>query len=206
MALKEAIKMGKVLNMIEKKGFDYDMYPGIAEQGYDDKPLICANWNPPLMGRVYNWIEKNHGEEYELDWSDEWMRCADCGKAIRSIHNSYGWEPCYMSGDCEVLCIECCKDEDTFREMLEFYINHDNRAIASWAIELAEKEGFKCFESEDSCNQYETGFHVHQNDSPRDLAKYLRENLTGHDFLFAINCVGQFDVKWMVLVRKKEVS
>jgi len=35
----------KIMDYLEKKGIDYDYYSGISETGYEDKPMICSNWN-----------------------------------------------------------------------------------------------------------------------------------------------------------------
>ena len=197
---KTKVPIYKILDYMDKKGFYFDCYEGIAEQGYENKPLICADWNPPEMERIYNWIEKYYEGRFDLDWSDEWMACDKCGRAVRSIHNSYGWEPSYLSRDCEVLCIECVKD--TGEEALENYINNSSKALPSWAIEIAEEAGFKCFEDEEYCKVYETGLHSYQTDDPKEIEKHIKENLPKHDYLFAINSTGQFDVHWSVFVKK----
>lgn len=192
----------KILDYMGKKGFNFDCYEGIAEQGYENKPLICADWNPPKMERIYNWIEKYYEGRFDLGWNDEWMSCNECGRAIRSIHNHYGWEPSYLSSDYdEVLCIECVKNMD--EEALKGYINNSNKVLPSWTIEIAEDAGFKCFEDKNYCQIYETGLYSHQTDDPKEVEKFLQKNLPEHDYLFAINSTGQFDIHWSIFIRKQ---
>ena len=54
-----------------------------------------------------------------------------------------------------------------------------------------------------ACKRYETGFHPGQNDDPNEIVKWMEENLPDHEFLFCVDAVGQFDVNWSVLLRKK---
>ena len=202
--------MNRVLEYCDKKGIDFDYYLGVAEMGYDDKPMICANWNPPNAERIYKWLEKFMGDEIELHWSDEWMRCEDCGKAVRSSPDSYGWQASWVwVSDCEIQCKECV--EKHADDAALFYMNcleSQSRALPSWMSESVEKAGFKCLESDESyCTRFESGFHPGQNDTPQKCLKLAKEILSyTFDYVFVIMDRGQFDIKWTMMVRKVEVE
>ena len=203
------VPINKVLDYIDKIGDYADWYNGVVEMGYDDKPMICANWNPPKMKRLGDWIEKFYQDNIEVDWSDEWMACSDCGKAVRSSPNSYGWETSWVwASDCEIVCRECV--ENSKDDVIEFYQNclegTATRALPSWMQPMVEDAGFKCLESEDAyCTRFESGFHPGQNDTPEGCLKLAKEILPHKfDYVFVITGVGQFDIHWAMFVRKVE--
>ena len=126
--MKKEIDKSKVLeeliNYIDQHNLDIQFYNGIAEPGYSDTLAVAANWNEPnndpnsydmkhpkyyekrrrtsKLGRLF----ENMG--YELLWSDEWIGCNDCGKAVRTIADSYSWEPYFtILNDCEIVCHDC---------------------------------------------------------------------------------------------------
>ena len=43
----------------------------------------------------------------EIEWSDEWCDCSDCGKAVRTSGDSYSWTPSFKADDGGLLCVEC---------------------------------------------------------------------------------------------------
>lgn len=90
---------------IENIGFA----PDYAEPGYDspDKAVLFANWN--CLPRNLDTILERLG--YAVEWSDEWMTCEDCGRAVRTSPDGYDWTPFYkIENDCEVLCLDCLKN------------------------------------------------------------------------------------------------
>lgn len=172
----------------------FDKYPesnyavGCSERGYDDKPVILANWNN-IPDKVYQALE-NHG--YSCEWEDEWIVCDDCGKAFRSSPDSYGWEMFGYIGDGFAVCGNCI-DWDEYLESME---NHPKMAVTcslfhSFSGEIESryevvKEGF------------ENGFHQGQNDNPSEILKaLLKDDPTGR-YLFVINGQGQFDIEFSV--------
>jgi len=206
-SLWERVSISDVLDYIDRIGEYADFYNGVAEQGYDDKPMICANWNPPKMKRLGDWIEKFYHGNIEVDWSDEWMSCSDCGKAIREQADSYGWEPSWVwVSDCEIICRDCV--HEYMDEVIEQYANQTNKAVPSWIQEQVEKLGFKCLETDDDyCARFETGFHRGQDDTPEKAIKLAKEILPyKFDYLFMITSRGQFDINWTILIRKQEVE
>ena len=194
------VSIDKILDWADRNYKDIDFYPGCAEMGYEDKPVIAANWNN--LKALGNYIE-NAYDDIELEWSDEWSYCNDCYKAIRISPDSYGWESSYVwISDCEIICHECIKNDPG--ALIDEYKNDTDRAVPSWAYDLIEKEGFICYSPDEYCKTFETGFHPGQNDDPKEVAKDIESNLPGYDFIFKINAVGQFDVEWSVFIRKQE--
>jgi hypothetical protein len=75
---------------------------GYAEPGYTDpeKGIVFANWN--YFPRELPDILERGG--YEIEWSDEWATCGDCGRAVRTSPNSYGWEAYFVIlNECELV-------------------------------------------------------------------------------------------------------
>ena len=80
--------------------------PGYAEPGYDQpkRGVVMANWNH--LPKELDSILDRAG--YTVEWSDEWTECSDCGKALRTSPDSYGWRPSYtVTSDGEVVCRVC---------------------------------------------------------------------------------------------------
>ncbi len=159
--------------------------PAYAEPGYTDpaKAILFGNWNY-FSNDVHRLLE-SYG--YELEWEDEWTTCSDCGKALRTSADSYGWQPSYFwVSDCEMVCIDCL-DVPAYLETLE-----DNpRKALNDHISPADY-GYQKLEGE-----FENGFHPGQNDNPSEI--YKRLHAAGHKhLLFNIDSVGQFDVQFSI--------
>src|SRR5262245_37954667 len=75
---------------------------GYAEPGYHDPDngVLFANWN--VFPRGFDRVLEQAG--YAVEWSDEWSTCEDCGKAVRTSPNSYGWQRSYeLIDDCSIV-------------------------------------------------------------------------------------------------------
>lgn len=119
----------KVEEMLDLVGIrDWESAFEYAEPGYSD-PLgiiVFANWNYDNGNEfVGSWIDPKElefdAEELldsqkvleslgcEIEWSDEWAICFDCGKAVRTQPNCWDWSPFYSvpehSGD--LVCHDC---------------------------------------------------------------------------------------------------
>src|SRR5438045_3021442 len=96
---------------------------GYAEPGYSDPAsgvIALGNWNTISMwgektsrfetlddtpARVANLLDKIG---VELEWSDEWAVCDDCGKIVRTKPDSYGWKGSFwQDDDGSTHCHEC---------------------------------------------------------------------------------------------------
>lgn len=164
---------------------EYMQYaPAYAERGYDDpaKGILFANWN--YFSREVSDILERAG--YAIEWSDEWTTCCNCGKALRTSADSYGWRPSYLCAvdDSDYCCIDCADIES----VLESYEDNPNRAFNDH-VNPADY-GYEQIEGD-----FENGWHPGQNDDPKAIFKRLRE--AGHDrILFTIDSVGQFDMRF----------
>lgn len=178
----------------------YSYYSGIAETGYDDKPLLCLNWNEVPIN-LMEWIEKTFDIECHFD--DEWTSCSSCGKAIRTIPNSYDWEPSFISFEYEYICRECIE----VSEAIDFYKNTTKKALPEWILADVEKAGFHCVE--DICQIYEAGFHAYQTDTPEKALEqcfeiFGKDNfISKFDYLFVITDRSQFSIGFILLIKQK---
>jgi len=172
---------------------DIQWAPAYGERGYSDpeKAILFGNWNY-FSNDVQRMLER-YG--YELEWEDEWTTCSDCGKALRTSADSYGWQPSYFwASDCEMVCIDCL-DVESYLESLE-----DNPRKALNDHISPEDYGYIKLEGD-----FENGFHPGQNDKPTDI--YKRLHAAGHKrLLFNIDGVGQFDISFSIWEKKPEAS
>ena len=218
---KKSRVLSRLIEYCDRHNLCVDIYDGVAEPGYDDKIMIAANWNPDNMKRIGKFIERYFEGEVLTEWSDEWIRCEDCSKAVRTQPNCYGWLPYYVMGDGWIMCGDCAKE--SVEDCLAEFIDNDNKAIMDWMMESAEKAGFVCalddpWFGEMKCKRFQTGWHEHQNDTPQkaleelyllcdeDVEKGKEFFEDKYEYLFAITGKGQFDMDWTVLIREREVN
>jgi len=222
---KEMRIVSHILEYCDTHDIDMDYYTGCAEWGYDDQPVLAANWNGPgvyeenhkdsewgmqqyknkqTLEKLSHIIDKM--EHVSLEWSDEWAGCANCGKAVRTSPDSYSWQASWVwAYDSEIVCRECW--EGAINDIIEFYHNNSRKALPSAFVPLLEKEGFtgwqKAKDAETGeCTEYETGFHAYQNDNPKEVFKAIKEESANWEIVFVITGVGQFDISWTAYVRK----
>lgn len=160
---------------------------GCAEPGYDDKPVIMANWNN-IEGAIYDALE---GEGFSCEWEDEWITCDECGKAFRTSPDSYGWEMFGAIFDGFALCGNCIDAE----EYLESIENKPRKALTCSLLDVIDptEHGYTLVE-----DGFENGFHPGQNDDPAKILAGLLENDPQGRFVFAITGQGQFDIEFAV--------
>lgn len=159
--------------------------PEYAEPGYSnpEKAILFNNWNY-FSADVTDLLEK-YG--YSIEWEDEWSTCEECGKAVRTSPDSYGWQPSYfIMNDCELFCKDCVP-MDEYLESLE---DKPTRALNDH-VNPADY-GYVKLEGD-----FENGFHPGQNANPREIYKRLHD--AGHKrLLFNIDSVGQFDMYFSI--------
>lgn len=161
----------------------FEFYAGCNEPGYDDKPMILADWNH-VPNHVFDKIESLG---YACEWSDEWTSCSECGKGIRTIGDSYEWSPAYQLGDGEILCLDCIDPSDYY-ESLE---NDPKRAVTT---EIAHKYPPDDYGYALVTDDYVNGFHPGQNDNPKTILKAALEKSPQDRFLFVISYTSQFEL------------
>lgn len=168
---------------------------GCSEPGYDDKPIILANWNN-IPSKVYDKLESLG---YSCEWEDEWIVCDSCYKAFRSQPDSYSWEMYGIIDESQGCVCGDCIDMPEYLESLE---NRPHKALTCalmWHYKPLEQYGYKLISDE-----YENGFYPGQNDDPEKiLAACLKQNPAGR-FVFVIDGQGQFDINFSIYERIAE--
>lgn len=196
-----------LLRKINDNGrIDLQWAPGYSEPGYTDKGkgVLFANWNSQcayVQGEGYTGVEDEtmprlarifEHAGFEIEWSDEWSTCGDCGKAIRTSSDGYGWTQSYwLANDCEIICKDCV-DPDEYFESLEGEDSHANTLFDPSEHGYVKVNG-----------DFENGFHPGQNDNPREIGKRLK-GIGVTAYVWNINGVGQFDVEFACYVREDE--
>ena len=227
---KERVIVRRILDYVDKHGLDLDFYPGCAEYGYDDKPVLAADWNGPSTSGSWDYTYENgkqelteHGmqrlrlsklgelidklEHVSLEWFDEWTACNVCSKAVRTSPDSYVWEPSWVyASESEIVCHECYKDN--IDDIVEYYTSDKwsfkNRALHSDFVPFLEDLGFTCWQEREGCAVYETGFRCGQNDDPKKVYEEILKDSIKWQIVFVITDTGQFDIHWTAYVRKEK--
>lgn len=197
-----------ILDAIHKaieNGADIEWAEDYAEPGYQtnsEHGIFFANWNPKEFGPPeVPTVESRIGRildalGIDIEWSDEWVTCDDCLRAVRTEPDSYLWLPSYVIFDGHVTCRECLEDDP---EALEDHLTNNPAAADTFAIEW-DARGWTRHEPPEF---YETGFHSGQTDKPEEVMATLHRE--GFDrVLFQIVGKGQFDVRWIAWVKRPE--
>tara|TARA_R110000803_G_scaffold49591_1_gene103172 strand:+ start:615 stop:1256 length:642 start_codon:yes stop_codon:yes gene_type:complete len=182
-----------------------DFFDGCAEPGYDDGPMIVGDWNDSSTydretgtrtvtdttpSRLFDALE-TYCPDIFLDWCDEWSRCCECGKAIRSQGNSYHWTPSYAILGDDYVCHVCIADDP--ESYVETLVNNANTANTILdEVQLAEL-GFEPYNG-----TYTNGWFDGQTDDPRTIL----DGAHGFDdYVFSISENSQFYTKFVLFAR-----
>jgi hypothetical protein len=182
---------------------------GYAEPGYSDPAsgiIVFGNFNAitkytgnkfitidDAPARLAKLLEKLG---VELEWSDEWTTCNQCGRAVRTKPDSYSWQPSYSSTDDGITCHECVEEDPTdYLQSLE----GDDRRCVTLSLDL-EAHGYRLL-----ADDFENGFYGGQADRPELIAEALREQGVER-FIFKLDSTGQFDMSFSVWVHEDEFS
>lgn len=180
-----------------KTGRSFTFAPDYVEPGHSspERGIVFGNWNPACgfdkpkadqkrdpVAKLSRILERSG---FELEWEDEWSTCGDCGKAVRTSADSYGWTPYFrIVNECELVCLDCL-------DPVEY-------------LEECEDDPTKAFPPEWNPVDYgytkhngdfETGFHPGQTDSPEAILKALHAEGKKR-VVFRIKSKGQFDLTW----------
>lgn len=180
---------------------------GYAEPGYSGEVIATGNWNnidqwdnekkcrvflSDIPERVCNLLEKLG---VEIEWSDEWSKCLDCGKLVRIHGDSYHWQPSFAKVNGELFCHECIEeDPESYLAELE----GDESKCMTLDIDLTEY-GYKQYNEE----SYESGWHPGQTDNPKVIAQELRKRGI-EKFIFTLDENSQFYSKYSVYTKEEE--
>lgn len=187
---------------------DIQIYEFYAEPGYgSDKPIAVGNWNDiskwnedeskseeidDTPSRVGNLLEKSG---YELEWSDEWISCDECGGAVRTRSDCWEWTPYYYQNNDGTFCVNCIKkDPSYYLEEIEGTCKCDTLDID------LEENGYQKIDID-----FENGIYGGQCADPQEIAKSL-EKLNISKYIFQIDSKGQFDISFSVWVSNDEVE
>lgn len=196
-----------------------DVIVGCAEPGYsmaDDAVIVLGDWNPkryprdddePLKKnetigpRLARALERIGAETF---WLDEWTRCDECYRAIRTEADSYRWKPSYAwQSECERVCRECLLADIGSAIDAGNYINNADNAVTWTNLATLEQNGWTQWAPNDP-HEYQNGWHPGQDDDPRDvLATILADDPTA-EVVFLISDVGQFDLRFVALTRDED--
>lgn len=204
-------RIGRVIDHLIDAGEYIHTAPDYAERGYcmDDENgiVVFANWNPPRcrtgkmpaltreenrMPRAAEILERLG---CEIEWSDEWTTCCDCGRAVRMQPDSYDWQPSYVVfNDCEIVCENCvAEDPDEYFESLD---GSTSRSHHISAINPADHGYFPNDE------WFESGYHPWQTDDPGKIAGILESHGIGRFFFETAS--SQFYVSFRVWIHDDE--
>lgn len=192
---------------------DLDWSPEYKEPGYSDPPkgkrIYFSDWNDDS-----HWIESekkfSHSPNlrflmgnllgkmgHELEWSDEWATCTGCCGAVRTKADSYGWQPSYVMGDGELLCLECFNSNKGAQEcLIEEMMNNPDRAI-----NMEDPPDLSKWHWVKLNQRFENGWHPGQADNPHKILALLEDEF---DVVFVIDEVGQFDINFDCWIRAKD--
>ena len=184
----------KIYKWFMEKYPDSNSAMGCSEPGYNDKPVILANWNN-IPQKVYDSLE-SHG--YSCEWEDEWLICDECYKAFRCSPNSYGWEMFGYIGDGFAVCGNCI-NWDSYLEEME---NQPRKAVT--CALFSEFKGEITSRYDLIRDEFENGFHSGQNDNPASILESLLKSDSTGRFLFVIDGQGQFDLEFSVYKKNDE--
>jgi hypothetical protein len=168
------------------------LYPGYAEPGYTDPKagILVGKWNEFSNDAA----ELLRRAGYELEWSDEWVGCSECGLALRTVADSYLWQPSYIIVQGELFCKDC------MAEYIPEYLAalEDNYKMAVHNVIDPAEYGYKLLHE-----GYENGWHGTKDD-PKDILRTLQQRGVSH-VLFQITQVRQGSLQFAVW-KKEELT
>jgi len=171
-----------------------DITEGNAEPGYNDEPFALGDWWVRVDGdlRESKIVKLLTACGVDSAFYDEWTTCHDCRKAVRTQPDSYGWKRGYWEDCGDVTCLECtAEDPEPYLEALS---GDPNKSITIDGVD-PEEHGYT-----QVWGEFESGLYGGQMDSPHAIAKAFEER-GWEDFVFSLDSVGQFDVKFTVFLR-----
>lgn len=183
---------------------------GYAEPGYAGELVATGNWNEittynkktnkfttvdSMPKRVCECLEK---VGFEIEWSDEWTTCIECGRLVRVVADSYSWMRAFVDDENgDTICHECV--QESAADYLQQFENNPRRAWTLHSVDPTE-HGYVSV-----CKEFEHGAYGGQSDDPNKIAANLRA-MGVTRFIFAITDVGQFDMRFNVLIHESELE
>jgi hypothetical protein len=190
-----------------------DIISGYAEPGYGptDSVIVLGNWNPRTLDRdsaIYgtkaNNLMPRLAEALEnvgacIEWSDEWVSCNGCYRAVRTQGDSYSWQPYYAwQNECEIYCADCmiADGEDSLRE----YVNDSTKCVTWCEPSHVESFGYVKYAPGDPIT-YENGWHPGQTDDPSVILDAILEEMPDASVVFFLDENSQFYSRFSAYVK-----
>lgn len=213
------MKENKLIEAQEKIELTSDIINALYDEGVDFQEAEDENGNVFLI--VYGWdtikqmqqiIKPDFVPEDEYDTSvidnlkdvewgfaDEWSRCDECGKVIRTQPDSYSFVPDYWVNDSEILCGDCVRNNHA-EEYAQSLINKERLANTILTDDNLEELGFIRIESD-----FESGWYD-RNDSPKEILKTALDKHPNGEFLFSISGQAQFATQFELWAREESLE
>jgi len=175
----------------ENKNIYIDFCSEYGELGYEvsegKKAILFSDWNEfDKYPRIMEWIEEN----YEIEWSDEWVIDYNDNKCYRTIHDSYGWQPSmYMDNNGKIIPYDDINEMDE-EEFKEFLIENDILNNPETAINLVRFEPKGELIGENESRMFES------QPDPEKLLALAKEKYPDNDFYYIIDSVNQFGLEF----------
>ncbi len=163
----------------------------------DDAPLTKDETMPARLARA---LER---AGVQCEWLDEWTRCDECYRAIRTKPTSYGWIPQYAWIGDDIVCRECLLSDIGGAVDAGDYVNNPRNAITWCSDAELEAAGWTQW-APGNPREYENGWHPGQDDDPRDVLAEILANDPDAEVLFLISDVGQFDLRFVAMTRDRD--
>lgn len=185
---------------------DFQIYTrGYAEPGYDGEVIVLGNFNKITRWkdgqsqdiddtpcRVSDLLEKAGAD---IQWSDEWTFCGDCGKLVRTSADSYSWKRSYVELDGDIRCCECVEKDP--EEYLASQENNGGSCVTLDGIDLGEHGYNQAFAG------LQNGLHDGMADDPKFIARNLNDaGITR--FLFKLDDPSQFYIEFSLWIHEDE--
>ena len=197
-----------------------DVGIGYAEPGYHDEETVWAlgNWNDKQHFVKFDddsgageWVTDDKTPSrllkalerigVEGEWLDEWYRCSNCYKIVRSTPDSYFWKPYYVFTEDGVICADCAVNSGFIDYLIAEYANDPNKVITWCEKEKLEELGWELYIHD---REYENGWHPGQDDKPEAILNRIQEETPGKDVIFFINENSQFYISFSAYTKDKE--
>ena len=199
-----------------------------AEPGYDaptNGVLAVGYWSPgnydddEMRGRIEVLTDTLAALGCHVEYADEWTRCENCYRFIRTEPNSYSWRPFYSWGEGGPTCGDCLARElgdpdtlDALTDAGDGGILNNPRAAVTWtdAAGMVRAGWVQYIPNDDDgpqAGEYVTGWHHGQDDDPVAVYDAIRARWSDPDddpddpdtlprVLFLIDGNAQFQVDW----------
>lgn len=179
-----------------------DIIVGYADGSDDNAVIVLGDWNdsryprnddPPLTEaervgpRLFDALEAAGAE---CQWLDEYSRCSDCGKAIRTEPDSYRWRPEYIITD-DYTCARCLRADPLGAITGGDYINNSANAITWLDAPALIRIGCEQW-APGEAHTYASGWHEGMADDPTKVLAEIRREAPGRDVVFLIDETSQF--------------